>query len=240
MRHQNLILVSVLLISCAVIAPAVAAFRVEPDLVTFDIASGEKTANLEVENIGEGPIAVQLAVLERELDINGKLNSASHKVNKDFIIYPSEIIVYPGKKASVQLAYKPKEKVVADKMYTLYSTEVLIPVAEEEEVVDGVSLGLPTVISYYGTIFLDTGKKGKLTFVSSKEIGNDEVELIVENSSAGRVITKNLAVKTSTDLIKGFSGVKNSIMPGQRRRLTFKYRRPLTAGEVKFIYDASD
>lgn len=222
---------------CAVGA-AGGAFVVEPAIITFDAAAGERIAWAEVKNVGDGPIAVELTVFERVLDLDGELDRKAQVPSLDFTVYPSEIIIQPGRKASVQFQYKRKERVTADKAYTLFSKEVLIPLDEDEK--EGVNVAVPTVLSYYTVVAFETGKEGRLTFVSSRALKDGMAELIVENRSGGRVAARNLAIKTDSDVIKNFTGVKNSIMPGQKRRFTFKYLRPLTSKEVKFIYDASD
>lgn len=222
---------------CAVGA-ARAAFTIEPAVVTFNVAAGEKVTMVEVVNTGKNPAAVALTVFDRVMDLEGELDRTNSGPCKDFIVYPSEIILYPGKRANVQLTYKGKEKVAADKSYSLFSTEVLMPLEEEEA--GDVNVSVPIVVSYYTIINLETGKPGRLTFVSSKAIGNNTVELIVENKSGGRVVARKLAIKTDTDVIRGFTGAKNSIMPGQKRRFTFNYFRPLTYKETQFIYEASD
>jgi len=218
-----------------VLGPARGAFTVEPASIYLDANTGERTAMLEIKNTGKGPVAVELVLFERVLDLDGEPDMKALVPNKDFSIYPSEIILHPGKRANVQLMYKDKNKVTADKAYFLFSKEVLMPIEMEEK--EDVNIVVPTVMSYYTIVAFETGKEGKLAFVSSKLIQDGLAELIVENKGNGRAVVKNLAIKTSTDIIRGFSGVKNSIMPGQKRRFTFKYIRPLTAGEVKFIYE---
>jgi len=214
------------------------AFKVEPTILTMNAAFGEKTALAEITNIGKEPIAVELSVFERVLDLDGELDRTNMVPCKDFTIYPSEIILHSGKKASVQLQYKGKEKITADKSYALFSKEVLIALEEDEK--EGIDIKIPAVVSYYTIITIETGKEGKLTFVSSKVLKDGNIELIVENKSGGRVVAKSLAIRTDSDIIKSFTGVKNSIMPGQTRRFTFRYLRPLTSKEVKFIYDYSE
>lgn len=223
-----------LLLFCAA-AAVHGAFSVYPTVLTLDASAGEKTALLEIANTGDGPVAVQLSLFERVLDLDGELDRKAMVKSKDFNIYPSEVIIHPGKKATAQLMYKGKERVTEDRAYILFSEEVLLPIEEDEK--EGVNISIPAVMSYYTIVAFETGKEGRLAFVSSKAIKGDMVELIVENRGGGRVSVGNLAIKTSADVIKSFTGAKNSIMPGQRRRFTFKYLRPLTSKEVKFVYE---
>jgi P pilus assembly chaperone PapD len=215
-----------------------ASFVVDPTVLTISAAAGEKTGSVTVKNTGNIPVAVELTVYERKLDLDGELDRTDLLPCKDFTVYPSEIILHPNREFYVQLRYAGKEKIKEDRSYSLFSKEVLIPVEEEES--DGVDIKLPTVMSYYTIINFETGKEGKLTYISSKALKDDKIELIAENRSGGRVVTRNLAIKTDTVIIKSFTGTKNSIMPGQKRRFTFKYVRPLTSREVKFIYDYNE
>lgn len=210
------------------------AFTIDPAVVTFNTVLGEKTAFVAIANTGNAPMAISLEIFERVLDLDGELDRQSMVPSKDFTIYPSEIILKPNENTNVQLMYANKQKVTEDKAYVLFSKEVPLSLDEDDE--GGIKMSLQTLISYYTVIALETGKEGKLTFVSSKSIGGNKIEVIVENRSGGRVAAGNLSIKTSSDLITDFTGKKNSIMPGQKRRFTFKYLRPLTSKEVKFIY----
>jgi len=232
--RTNILIIAAII---AVSVPSFAAYKIDPTIVSLDVSGGERSAVVELTNTGDGPVAIELEVLERVLDLDGELDMKAMLKSKDFTTYPSEIILKSGEKVGVQIQYKKKEKVTSDKAYILSSKEVLIPLEEEEK--DGINISIPAVMSYYTIVALETGKEGKLAFVSSKAIAGDKVELIVENRGNGRVRTEGLLIKTSTDIIKGFTGVKNSIMPGQKRRFTFKYLRPLTSKEVKFVYDGA-
>jgi fimbrial chaperone protein len=211
-----------------------ATFTIDPAVLVLNVSAGETNGMVELENIGKEPRAVEFTIFERVLDLDGELDRNAKVKSNDFIIYPSEIILKPGEKASVQLRYAKKERLAVDKAYLLFSKEVLIPIGEDDE--EEINIKVPVLVSYYTIVALETGKEGKLSFVSSKALGNNMVELIAENTGSGRFLVENIAIKTSTDIIKSFTGKKNSVMPGQRRRFTFKYMRPLTSKEVKFIY----
>lgn len=239
MRNRVYMRRHIFVLFCLAAAGAVyGAFKVEPTVMTMNAAMGEKTALTVVTNTGDAPVAVEFSVFERVLDLEGEFDRTNVVPNKDFTIYPSEVILHPGKQASVQLQYKGKERITEDKTYALFSKEVLLPLEEDET--EAVNIKIPAVVSYYTIINIETGKEGRLTFVSSKAIKDGMIEVIAENKSGGRVSAHDLAIKTDADIIKNFTGKKNSIMPGQKRRFTFKYLRPLTSKEVKFIYDASD
>ncbi len=92
------------------------------------------------------------------------------------------------------------------------------------------------VTNYYTVILLDAVKPGKLAFVSSKAVGDGKIEVVAENRGAGRVSKDKLQITVGGRPIKEFTGKSNSVMPGQTRRFTFEWPRPVTVKEVKFVY----
>jgi P pilus assembly chaperone PapD len=219
--------------ACLVIAPPVRAiFTIEPAVVTFLAGQGEKTAIVEVVHTGGGPAAIQFSVLERRLDIDGKLIEEGLAKSSDFIVHPAQVILMPKDRAQVQIQYKVKGKVTADKAYALFSQEVPLDVGNEEE--EGVQMSVKMLTNYYTVISLETGKPGKLDFVSSKSIGGGKIEVVVANNSNGRVSTQDMRIIVNGNLIKDATGKGNSIMPGQQRRFTFEWPKPLASKEIKF------
>jgi P pilus assembly chaperone PapD len=192
---------------------------------------GENTGWLEVVHTGGGPMAIEINVFERELTLDGELKRDSLKKSNDFTMHPTEIILYPNERRRVQVIYRGK-KPAADKAYLLVSREV--PLRLDDDDGGGVRMGVSMLMAYQTVISLETGRRGSLTFVSSKAIEDGNIELIVENKSPGRVAVDRLVITAAGERVTEFTGRKNSIMPGQQRRFTFPFSKPLTAREVSF------
>jgi len=212
---------------------ATAAFTIEPAIITFLADKGEKTVFVEIVHTGGAPAAIQLSVFERLLDIDGMPIKAGLPLSSDFVVHPAQVILYPNERAHVQVQYKGKRKITTETAYVLYSEEVPLDVAKED---DGVNMAVKMLTSYYTVISLDVGKQGKLVFMSSKAIGGGKIEVLAENKGAGRVKMENLNLVVEGRTIKDFTGKSNSIMPGQTRRFTFEYPKAVTAKEVRFVY----
>jgi len=213
---------------------ASAAFTIEPDLITFFADKGERTAFVELVHTGGDPAAIQLGVFERRLDIDGVVIKEGMVRSPEFVVHPAQVILSPKERATVQIQYKGKGKITAEKAYVLYSQEVPLDVAEEES--DGLNMSVKMLTNYYTVISLDVGKPGKLVFVSSKDIGGGKIEVLAENKGAGRVKMERLGLIVNGKTIENITGKGNSIMPGQTRRFTFEYPKAVTAKEVRFVY----
>jgi P pilus assembly chaperone PapD len=194
---------------------------------------GEKATFMELVHTGGGPAAVQFTVLERVLDMDGVLVKEGAARSTDFVVHPAEVILFPNERATVQIQYRGKGKITADRAYVLYSQEVPLEMDEEEP---GVGMSVKMLTNYYTVIALETGKPGKPVFVSSKVIDGGKVEVIAENRGTGRVPMDRMSLIIGNKVITDFTGKSNSIMPGTQRRLTFVWPRAVAANEIKFVY----
>ncbi len=212
-----------------------ASFTISPQHLILKVNTGEKVGWVELTHTGKAPIAVELTVHERILDLDGNLINDSLRKSDDFTVYPSQILLYPGNRVKSQVVLKSKERINADKAYILYAKET--PFNFSKENAGKVSVGLSMTVNYQTIIALETDKPGSLKFVSSKALNYGNIEVIVENNSSGRVPVKRLYIMAGNKKITEFTGKENSIMPGQKRRFTLKHDKPLTEKEFRYDMD---
>jgi P pilus assembly chaperone PapD len=209
---------------------AYAGFSISPQVLALKVNTGERVGWVELVHTGGTPIAVELTVHQRILNLDGELDSLP--ASDDFMVYPSQILLYPNGKAKAQVVLKGKEKIIADKAYILYAKEIPFDFPKEEE--EKINASFSMSVAYQTIIALETNRSGTLSFVSSKALDSGNVEVIVENKSSGRVSTSYLYLMADGKKITKFSGGGNSIMPGQKRRFTFKHSKPLSAKEFSW------
>jgi P pilus assembly chaperone PapD len=223
-----------IILICA--ATAYAGFIISPQVLALKVNTGERVGWVELAHTGGSPIAVELTAHQRILDLDGDLDSLP--ASDDFLVYPSQILLYPNGKAKAQVVLKGKEKITADKAYILHAKEIPFNFPKEE-VEEKINMGITVSISYQIVIALETNKSGTLSFVSSKALDSGYVEVIVENKGTGRVKVPAgfFYIMAGGKKITEFSGAGNSIMPGQKRRFTFKHSKPLSAKEFSWGTD---
>ena len=215
---------------CLASVVAHAGFGVKPTIITMNVSRGELNGWLEIAHTrGNTPHAIELAVNERELDLEGHVKNNPAPV-KDFVIIPSQIMLLPGKSTNVQVIYKGP-KLQADKAYILHVKELPLPEGQKDAIL---SMGLAVRVNYNVGILMDMGKPSALTFVSSKTLDSGKVEVIMENKSNGRFSLANMNIYANGNKVVSFPGEINSVMPGQQRRFVFEYNKPLTAQEIRF------
>jgi P pilus assembly chaperone PapD len=210
-------------------------FSVSPAILKIPVHKGEYAGWIDVSHAGgKKPVAIELTMYERILDLDG--NEKENTVpNKDFVIYPVRILLSPGQGARAQLVYRGKEKIESDRAYFMLAKEVPLPNTGGAEDDNKVTVGLSVKINYNVAILMETNKPGALAFVSSRSLDSGLVELIMENKGKGRFSLADTHILANGKKITEFTGRKNSVMPGQKRRFIFKHEKPLTAEEVKFV-----
>jgi P pilus assembly chaperone PapD len=211
-----------------------AGFTIDPQNLIFKVSRGERMGWIELTHTGGPPIAVELTAHKRILNLDGELMGDSLQKVDDFMIYPAQVLLYPGGKAKAQVVLRGKQSITADKAYILFAKEVPFDFPSEEWR-GKASTDISMTVAFQTIIALETNKSGSLTFVSSKALDSGYVDVIVENKSSGRVSTEYIYIMAGSKKITEFTNNSgNSIMPGQKRRFIFKHSKPLTAKEFNW------
>ncbi|MDR2579952.1 MAG: hypothetical protein LBC85_03045 [Fibromonadaceae bacterium] len=218
----------ILFLSCI----AHAGFNINPFILKLNVSRGEHIGWLETSHSGgSDPVAVELVMHERILDIDGNVKDTVIPT-KDFVILPARILLYPKESAKTQIIYRGKQKVDADKAYFLHAREIPLPQRQEYE--EAVRANFSVLVNYNVLIAMETNKPSSLSFVSSRNLSDGFVELIMENKGKGHFTFEDVYIYIGKEKITDFTGRKNSVMPGQQRRFIFKHHKAPTSKEVRF------
>ncbi len=208
-----------------------ASFNISPTVIKMRVSRGEYNTWAEIGHSSGNIVPVELIMYERIIDFDGNIKDTIVPT-KDFVINPSQILLSPNQKVKVQIVYRARQKVDTDRVYSLMAKERPIPEGAEET--SEATAGIVVLVNYNVPVALETGKPGILNFVSSKSLDSGKVELIMENKGKGRFSFEDMNLYVGKEKIAEFTGGKNSVMPGQKRRFVFKHPKPLKANEAYF------
>ncbi|MCL2101783.1 MAG: hypothetical protein FWH22_08750 [Fibromonadales bacterium] len=212
---------------------AYANFDVNPATIKMRISRGEYNGWADITHAGgHKPVAVELTMYERIFDLDGNVKDTLIP-NKDFVVYPSQILLYPGGMKKVQIVYRGKTKIDADRVYSLLAEEKSLPQGKADE--NETRIGIAFRVNYNISVLMESGKRSELKFVSSKTLDSGMVEVIMENAGKGRFSFQDMNLYIGKEKITDFAGKKNAVMPGQQRRFIFKYPRAVKANEIRFV-----
>lgn len=208
-------------------------FEVSPFVLKLQAGKGQLSGWLEVKpNQNTRPVAVELTVLQRQLDLDGVENNDSLP-SADLTVYPSEMIIYPGEKKKVQVVWSGANPPETDRAYTILASEVPVEL-NVREASDKVEVGMNTLVRYRLVVALETRKPGKLSVVSVQKNSEGKVEVLVENKGAGRIPMDGFYLLIAGVKYPNVTGMANAIMPGQRRRFVVPISQVPSAAEIRF------
>lgn len=208
-------------------------FEVSPFILKLRADRGEMSGWLEVKpNQDKRPVAVELTLQERILDIDGLEKQDSPESNQ-LTIYPSELVVYPGEKVKVQVVWSGKSIPISDQTYTLYAKEVPLDINTPDNK-ETLEFQFNTLVRYRIVVAIETGKRGALSVVSTKQIDKKQVEIIVENKGGGRVPMEGFFLMIGGKKYNEFPGIGNAIMPGTKRRFVIPLETAPNPGDIRF------
>ena len=172
------------------------------------------------------------------MDIDGKEVLDSPDSDK-LVVYPSQLVVYPGEETKVQITWAGKAKPDRDMVFTLLAEEVPVNIPNADKGAEQSPVtSMSTLVRYRAVVAIETGKKGRLIAKSARidSIGQ-KVEILVENSGLGRVATDGMNLIIRGVKYSDFVGMNtNSIMPGEQRRFLLEIPFIPKASEIKFGY----
>ena len=93
------------------------AFRVEPMSAELASAGPQSKGEIRIENPHDHPITVELVSETRDFDANGK--ETRTPAEDDFLIFPPQTLVQPGKTQLIRYQYIGDPKISATKAYVI-------------------------------------------------------------------------------------------------------------------------
>jgi len=211
---------------------AYANFDVNPSTIKMNVSRGEYNGWADITHAGGSkPVALELSMYERIFDLDGNVKDTLIP-NKEFVVYPSQILLSRNGMKKVQIVYKGKEKIITDKVYSLLVKEIALPEGQADE--NETKAGIAFMVNYNVSVLMETGNPSDLKFVSSKTLQDGMIEVIMENKGKGRFSFQDKNLYIGKEKIAAYTGGKNAVMPGQQRRFTFKYPKAAKANEIRF------
>lgn len=164
-------------------ASPAAAFRVDP--MSADLASSgpDAKAEIRIENPHDHPITIELVTEQRDFDANGK--ETRTPAEDDFLIFPPQTLVQPGKTQLVRYQYIGDPKIPATKAFVINVRQ--LPIDLKPDAASGMkflyNFGLARYVVPEGAVAVPTaenihlGQNGSLEFVL-KNTGNGHLPLM--------------------------------------------------------------
>ncbi len=197
------------------------------------------------------PVPVELKVVQREVDIEGMVRNNLDQISTDFVVFPSQIILYPGDIQKVQLQWVGTSLPLFETSYGLIAEQIPvgIPDAGGAPVRGGVN-----IMVRYEAIVVVTPKGATpavvvdTAYALKGQNGSDSLFLLFSNPGTGRqslgechlaltprdaagklVLRNNVKVSLTAE---EFPILKQALFARGKRRLVIPWPKNLPIGQV--------
>jgi fimbrial chaperone protein len=205
----------------------------------------------------QAPVAVELKITSREIDMNGEVVHAEDKSSENFVLYPSQIILLPGDIQRVQIQWVGDSLPSRETAYGLIAQEAPIKLDDQNKE-RATPQGMVTVLTKYEAIVVlrPAGTRPDVVAESAKpETANgNETKLILVLHNKGTALQKLKGMKlqvtplnSNGQMIVGRSisykpeltadQTKHSLFAGYRRRFELPWPSGLSVGPVRVAVD---
>jgi len=133
-------------------AYAGAGFRLSPPRMTFSPNGSGATRSFRIESTGDQPVAVEIHMKKRVVDINGQ--ETQPDAEADFVVYPPQILLKPGETQTVRVTWLGDPNPSSELAYRIIAEQlpVNLPVIQQEQ--NGVKINLKALYVYVGSVFI--------------------------------------------------------------------------------------
>ena len=242
--------ISILLLIAAVLALTAddaGALRFSPFRVKFEPSGAESNQLFQVENNTAAPTAVQIRMADRQIDVDGGETMRDNE--KDFAIYPAQMILPPQSTRSVRVQWIGDPNLKEERAYRIIAEQLPVALSKDKPK----SSSVKVLVSYHGALFVTPpGLSHNVTLdffgVTQEPEQKRMLELVLHNRGTQHALLRDLKLSIKDDrgnvvaladetVLKGMTG--ESILAKQRRRFLLPWPRKLhgVPKQVEFTFD---
>lgn len=243
-RIPFLLLISALL---ALTADDASALRFSPFRAKFEPSGAESNQLFQVENNTAVPTAVQIRIADRQIDVDGGETMRDNE--KDFAIYPAQMILPPQSTRSVRVQWVGDPNLKEERAYRIVAEQLPVNLSKEKPK----SSSVRVLVSYHGALFVTPpGLSQNVTLdffgITQEPEQRRMLELVLHNRGTQHALLRDLKLSIKDDrgnvvvladetTLKGMTG--ETILAKQRRRFLLRWPRNLhgTPKQVEFTFD---
>jgi fimbrial chaperone protein len=221
-----------------------ASFEMLRNDLDFFPSRNQVSRSFQIRSTGDEPVAVQVTATKRIVDINGE--ESNPEAEDDFIVYPPQMIIPPGKSQTVRIAWVGDEVSSEQLSYRVIVEQLPVNLPVIEQIQDeGVRLNIKALYVYVLAAYVTpNGAAPNLVLESAtsqkSQDEKDELVLIFENQGTayqklnGLVLNlisnQGQTITLQGEQLKGVIG--ENILAGNKRRFVLPWPKELPVGPV--------
>ncbi|MGE3260670.1 MAG: molecular chaperone [Bacteriovoracia bacterium] len=202
------------------------AFRLSPMVVDFSPSGKNATQTLLLDNPGKERVAVQIEIMKRKIDIDGKEDRT--EVATDFAVFPEQLTLEAGQKRNVRVTWTGDQAPTTELPFRLVASQLPVTLNRPTNRAD-VNVNLKFVLQYVASLYvIPNDAKSRVVVAAAGTGKNGNAELLLKNEGNARKVLEKLQIKFVGE--KGSYDVPENLMAevraqnilaGASRRFTF-------------------
>lgn len=250
LRNANLFIIGLVLMyfGAALLdsGAALASFDISPISAELAPAGPRATISYTVQNTSTNKVPLQLYVVAREPDLEGKeVYKDSAEVEGLFQIYPSQVVLNPKEKRTIRVSWLGAATLKQELAYRLISEELPFDVDDPNKTYTKVTASVKVASKYVGSLYVrPNGAVANITARGEPTLdATPKLALDLENKGTAHLILRK--AKMSLEAIGAKKTVisltdeqmqpilNNNILAGKTRRIVMPWPKNLPVGPVK-------
>lgn len=216
------------------------AFRLTPIVQDFAPVGRDAVKNFEVTNTTPERIAVEIRMAQRAIETDG--NEILTPEEEDFTVYPSQIVVEPGKSQTVQVRWLGDPEPKAELAYRIIAEQLPVELDAARQDVASVRL----LVKYEGSVYIvPKGAEADIALTGVNRIdgtdGSSLLQVQLENRGNAHGIvreptltltdSKGTSVTLAGEQVDGLDNV--NVLAGGTRHVLFPWPDELQPGNIE-------
>jgi fimbrial chaperone protein len=223
------------------------AFKLLPISRTFAPAGSGATQSYQVVNDSDAPLAVQMSVVQRQMDLAGK--ESYQPADEDFLVYPPQILLQPQKTQTVRVTWLGDPQPAKELAYRIIAEQMPINLEKPKDNQTQPVGQVKVLLRYLGSLYIrPTNVKPDLVLETAElqkgKNGTNELAINFYNRGTARAALKNLKLHlvgqgATVDLQpEQLKEINNAvILAGNKRRFVMPWPNNLPVGSVTATFE---
>ena len=201
------------------------AFKFSPMSSTLGTKGSSTSSLYYLENDSDQPIAIQVSLSKREMDLNGV--ESNPKIEDELSMYPSQLIIPPNEKRSVKVTWLGKSTPLKEQAYRITAEQLPIELDNQKNK----KASIKVLLRYVAALYVSAEEfSPDIKMVEMKFSNKKQISFLFENSGKKHQVLANLNLTFSNEKskknilltpeeLKGMSG--ENILAQSKRQFLF-------------------
>lgn len=229
---------------------AFAAFDVTPISVTLGTNGPSAVGMISVSNSSDAKIPVQISIIPRNPDINGKENHKdAPEIKEDlFKVVPKQLVLAPNEKRTVQIVWKGPAAQTEEQSFRFIAEELPFDVEDPNKTYTTAVGAVKIASKYIGSIYVaPAGVAPKVIMTGKPSEDSKSLILDIENKGSAHYILQKMKISLQSaknDSLKAeIKGdqikllVNQNVLARKTRRFSLPWPNGLPIGPLKVTFE---